>query len=199
VPDSDNFVRNANGGGLVMMVDERDLRDVLGQFATGVTVVTSVVDGRPHGTTVNSFTAVSLNPPLVMVALDRRSTTCRNLDGAPFAVNVLSRRQDVLARHFAGRPVTTPVEWVAGEVPRLAGTLAYLVCEPWRTYDGGDHLLFIGRVTEFAHAGGDPLVFYRGAFRPLGEPFEVVPWLGSLDCPDTGWLPAPTPQRLTRP
>lgn len=179
-------------------VDERALRDVLGQFATGVTVVTCLVDGVPHGTTVNAFTAVSLDPPLVLVSLDRRSTTCRNLDGMPFAVNVLHRRQDDLARHFAGRPSPTLVDWVAGDPPRLPGTLAHLTCAPWRSYPGGDHVLFLGRVTGFAHGDehgghrGDPLVFYRGAFRHIGEPFEAAPWLGSLDCPDAGWLPAPT-------
>lgn len=171
-----------------------ELRNCLGHFATGVTVVTCTAGGRPHGATVNSFTTVSLNPPLVLVALARRSRACRYLDNAPFTVNVLRRQQDDLARHFAGDPMAGPVEWVAG-TERLAGTLAYLSCTPWRSYDGGDHVLFLGEVTGFEHFGGEPLVFFCGAFRPLGEAFEAgleeLPWLGSLDSPDAGWLPAP--------
>jgi flavin reductase (DIM6/NTAB) family NADH-FMN oxidoreductase RutF len=173
-----------------MSVDQRELRDCLGHFATGVTVVTCLADGEPHGATVNAFTAVSLDPPLVAVALGRRAKACRHLDGAPFTVNVLHRDQDGLAHHFAGRG-RTEVTWAPGDPPRLAGALAHLTCTPWRSYDGGDHVLFLGEVTGFAHHGGDPLVFYRGTFRPLGEPFEAAPWLGSLDSPDAGWLPAP--------
>jgi flavin reductase (DIM6/NTAB) family NADH-FMN oxidoreductase RutF len=179
-----------------MPFESRELRDCLGHFTTGVTVVTCLADGEPHGATVNSFTAVSLDPPLVLVALARHTRACRYLDGAPFTVNVLRRRQDDLARHFAGRPCAVPVEWVPG-TERLAAALAYLTCLPWRSYDGGDHRLFLGEVTGFEHHDGDPLVFYRGAFRPLGEPFEAAPWLGSLDSPDAGWLPAPNTRSPT--
>ncbi len=173
-----------------------ELRNCLGHFATGVTVVTCTADGEPHGATVNSFTAVSLEPPLVMVALARASKAGRHLPGAPFTVNVLRRRQDDLARHFAGHPSAAPVEWAgAVDAPRLAGALAYLACAPWRSYDGGDHVLFLGEVIEFEHFGGEPLVFYRGGFHPLGAAFEegleALPWLGSLDSPDAGWLPPP--------
>jgi flavin reductase (DIM6/NTAB) family NADH-FMN oxidoreductase RutF len=172
-------------------MNSRELRNCLGHFATGVTVVTCLADGEPHGATVNSFTAVSLEPPVVLVALGRHTKACRYLDGAPFTVNVLRRQQDDLARHFAGRPSAAPIEWVSG-TERLAGVLAYLTCVPWRSYDGGDHRLFLGEVVRFEHYSGDPLVFYRGAFHWIGEPFEVAPWLGSLDSPDAGWLPAPS-------
>jgi flavin reductase (DIM6/NTAB) family NADH-FMN oxidoreductase RutF len=173
-----------------MLVDSRDLRNCLGHFATGVTVVTCLADGVPHGATVNSFTAVSLDPPLVLVALARGGRTCGYLDGAPFTVNVLRSHQDDLARHFAGRPSPTPVEWVPGTA-QLADALAHLTCAPWRSYNGGDHVLFLGEVTGFEHRDGEPLVFYRGALRPLGDSFQAVPWLGSLDSPDAGWLPIP--------
>lgn len=169
----------------------RELRNCLGHFATGVTVVTCLAGDEPHGATVNSFTAVSLVPPLVSVALARHTKACRYLDGAPFTVNVLRRGQDDLAKHFAGRPSAMSVEWVPG-TGRLAGVLAYLSCTPWRSYDGGDHVLFLGEVTRFEHRGGEPLVFYRGAFHAIGESFEAAPWLASLDSPDAGWLPAPT-------
>ncbi|MGP3923752.1 flavin reductase family protein [Streptomyces sp. 8N616] len=174
--------------------DSRRLRDCLGRFATGVTVVTCEVDGEPHGATVNSFTAVSLDPALVLVSLDRRAKACRYLRGRPFAVNVLRASQDELALHFAGahgRP-TVPVQWerpAGGAAPRLRGSLAHLVCRPWRSYDGGDHVLFLGQVEEHAFHPGDPLLFYRGDFRQLGPMEEPAPWLGSADCPDLRWLP----------
>lgn len=168
-----------------MSVDPRQLRNCLGHFATGVTVVTCDGEGASHGATVNAFSAVSLDPPLVMVALDRKTKACRLVDGAAFTVNVLSEDQDDLAMHFAGKPRQEPVEWVRPEAaaPRLAGTLAYLSCRPWRSYDGGDHVLQLGRVEQFEFHSGRPLVFYRGALRDLGTAFEAAPWLESGDCP----------------
>ncbi|GAA0432447.1 flavin reductase family protein [Streptomyces luteireticuli] len=151
--------------------DARQLRTCLGHFATGVTVVTCEADGAPHGATVNSFTAVSLDPPLVLVSLHRDSRAARLLEGRPFTVNVLAEEQAALARHFAGRTAATP-RWIpspAGLAPRLAGALATVSCAPWAVHDGGDHLLFLGRVEEFAvHRDGRPLVFYQGEFQRLG-------------------------------
>ncbi|WP_243770105.1 flavin reductase family protein [Amycolatopsis acidicola] len=176
----------------IMKVDTRQLRNCLGHFATGVTVITTEVDGHPHGATVNSFTAVSLDPPLVLVSLDRRTKACGYLEDRPFTVNLLREPQDDVALHFAGKPRTEPVEWAHGEFgPRLPGSLAHVACSPWRSYDGGDHVLFLGRVEEFEFTGGDPLVFYLGEFRHLGTAFETVPWMESADCPSTldfSWL-----------
>jgi len=174
-----------------MPVDPRQLRDCLGHFATGVTVVTCDHNGQPHGATVNSFAAVSLDPALIMISLDRRTKACHYVDRKPFTVNVLRSAQGDMARHFAGQATADGVDWVApagDRPPRLAGTLAHLDCEPWRTYDGGDHLLFVGEVTDFEFAGGDPLVFYLGTLRHLGPAFDDAPWLGSLDSPDAGWF-----------
>lgn len=179
-------------------MDTRMLRDCLGHFATGVTVITCEADGRPHGATVNAFTAVSLDPPLVLVSLDRNSKACGYLDGRPFTVHVLHHQQDQLALHFAGKPNGDRVEWLPaadGLAPRLADSLAYLACTPWRSYDGGDHVLFLGEVKEFATGDAEPLVFYLGKFRRLGEAYGTVPWLESADCPSTldfSWL-APLP------
>ncbi|MFS8104566.1 flavin reductase family protein [Lentzea alba] len=143
----------------------RELRDCLGHFATGVTVVTSEIDGQKHGATVNSFTAVSLDPPLVLVSLDRTSKAGRHLGDRPFVVNVLKEGQSDLAMHFAGRPTARPIRW---DGTKLAEALAHIVCEPWRSYDGGDHVLFLGRVKEIGTSQGDPLLFYRGAFTKRG-------------------------------
>jgi len=163
-----------------MAVDPRQLRNCLGHFATGVTVVSCAWDGQPHGATVNAFSAVSLDPPLIMVSLDRRTRASRYLEGKPFAVNVLRDRQNHLASHFGGRRKMDEVDWVwpmNDRPPRLEGTLAYFDCEPWAAYDGGDHRLFLGRVNEFEYYGGDPLVFYRGEFRHLVQPFDDTLWL----------------------
>jgi flavin reductase (DIM6/NTAB) family NADH-FMN oxidoreductase RutF len=174
-----------------MAVDPRQLRNCLGHFATGVTVVTCERDGQPHGATVNSFASVSLDPPLVLVSLDRNTKACRFVDGNPFTVNVLRDHQDALALHFAGHPNGTPVRWAPRNgllAPRLLDTLAYLACSPWRSYDGGDHTLYVGKVEEYAYFGGDPLLFYRGRFSGMRPQDETSPWIGSLDSPTVGWL-----------
>ncbi|MBH1938104.1 flavin reductase family protein [Streptomyces sp. AV19] len=152
-------------------IDPRQLRTCLGHFATGVTVVTCEAGGAPHGATVNSFTSVSMDPPLVLVSLHRDSRAARLLADRPFTVNVLAEEQALLARHFAGRGAGEP-RWIpspAGHAPRLAGSLATVSCTPWAAHDGGDHLLFLGRVEDFAvHRDGRPLVFYQGEFQRLG-------------------------------
>jgi flavin reductase (DIM6/NTAB) family NADH-FMN oxidoreductase RutF len=156
-------------------------------------VITCDADGEPHGATVNSFTAVSLDPPLVLVSLDRRSRSCKYLDGKPFTINVLREPQDDLALHFAGKPMSEPPDWEQPNpdlAPRLSGSLATIACAPWRSYDGGDLVIFLGVVKEFEFTGGDPLVFYLGAFRHLGPAFEAVPWLGSGDSPGLSWFPS---------
>ncbi|PXY21524.1 flavin reductase family protein [Prauserella flavalba] len=176
-----------------MALDTRELRRCLGHFATGVTVVTCDGAGSPHGATVNAFSAISLDPPLVMVSVDRGSRICGFLDGTPFTVNVLTKPQSDVALHFAGRPMDGEPEWVRpdpGLAPRLAGALATISCTPWRHYDGGDHVIYLGRVAGYEVAGGDPLVFYLGGFRHLGPVYETVPWLESGDCPTVSCFPA---------
>lgn len=178
-----------------MPVDPRELRSCLGRFASGVTVVTCDGDGMPHGATVNAFTAVSLQPPLVLVSLDRRSRLCKYLDGAPFTVNVLAEPQDAVALHFAGKPMDGELQWEHPDpelAPQLANALATLRCAPWRSYDGGDHVLHLGEVRDFSVADGDPLVFYLGGFRHLGPVYEEVPWLGSGDYPGCSWFATST-------
>lgn len=175
-----------------MRLDPRELRNCLGHFASGVTVITCEGDGTPHGATVNAFTAVSLDPPLVQVCLDRKTKACEYLDGNPFTVNVLREPQDEVALHFAGRPMAELPEWEQPNpdlAPRLCGCVATISCTPWTSYDGGDHILFLGEVQEFDFDGGDPLVFYLGQFRHLGKAFQTAPWLESGDCPEQSWFP----------
>lgn len=176
-----------------MTLDQREIRNALGRFATGVTVVTCRNEhGEPHGATVNAFTAVSLDPALCQVTLTRKSKACRYLDDAPFAVNVLADDQADAAWHFAGRPQDPPPEWAEAPLaPVLAGNAATLTCRPWRTYDGGDHLIVLGEIDDIEVRDADPLLFYAGGFREL-RPHEKAHWAVSSDCPEIGWFDAAT-------
>ncbi|MBA0124339.1 flavin reductase [Haloechinothrix sp. YIM 98757] len=176
-----------------MRIDPRSLRTCLGHFATGITVVTCDAEGAPHGATVNAFTAVSLEPPLVLVSVDRNTRICKYLDDRPFTVNVLRDTQDDAALHFAGKPMSEEPRWERPDeelAPQLAGSLATIACMPWRSYDGGDHVLYLGEVANFEFNGGEPLVFYCGKFRRLGTAFSEVPWLESGDYPGLSWFPS---------
>ncbi|WP_432936833.1 flavin reductase family protein [Kribbella sp. CA-253562] len=177
-----------------MTIPPRELRNAFGRFATGVTVVTCrTKDGAPHGATVNAFTAVSLEPALCQVTLTRESKACGYLNGAPFAVNVLGTGQADTAWHFAGRPNEPGPHWADGPTaPVLVGAAAVYSCRPWRTYDGGDHLIVVGEVEHVHVTDDEPLLFYAGAFRHLGVRETGVHWGGSLDCPDSGWFDAST-------
>jgi flavin reductase (DIM6/NTAB) family NADH-FMN oxidoreductase RutF len=178
-----------------MALDSRTIRNTFGRFATGVTVVTCRRDdGAPHGATVNAFTAVSLEPALCQVTLTRQSRACGYLADAPFAVNVLSAGQLDTAWHFAGRPQDPEPTWAEGPTaPVLVGNAATISCLPWRTYDGGDHLIVIGEVADIETTDADPLLFFAGRFRELAAPRTGVHWDGCLDSPELGWFDASTP------
>ncbi|MEK0156096.1 flavin reductase family protein [Arthrobacter oryzae] len=144
-------------------------RGSLGRFATGVAIVTFDGAARRHGITVNSFTSVSMDPPLVLVSIARTAKAHDELSGRPFAVNILGAEQRHLATHFAGRPGPEP-RWVeGGTAPRLSGVLAYFVCTPWAEYDGGDHTLYLGEVADFDYRSGDALAFANGTYTTIPE------------------------------
>jgi flavin reductase (DIM6/NTAB) family NADH-FMN oxidoreductase RutF len=163
--------------------DNQALRSCLGQYATGVAVVTYEGDDGPRGATINSFTSVSMQPPLVLVSFARATTAARLLGDRPFVVNVLASDQLDVALQFAGKPQTgLHVPWSpTAEVPRLRGTVAWLQCRPWATYDGGDHLLFLGEVVHHDSRRGEPLVFHRGQFRMVGVGVYDLPRIVQLD------------------
>ncbi len=151
--------------------DRRDYRRALGQFATGVTVVTTrCPDGRKLGVTVNSFTSVSLDPPLILWSLARSSVNLGEfLRASHFAVNVLESRQHHLSRQFS-TPLPDKFSGVEcdegpGGVPLLCGAIAQLVCRNVRQYDGGDHVIFLGEVEQYKYSDGEPLVFHSGRYR----------------------------------
>ena len=155
----------------------RQLRDAFGCFATGVTVVTTLGDdGRPVGLTANSFTSVSLDPPLVLFCLDRRSTSLAAFEAAErFAVNVLHAGQEAVSARFSRREPDrfAGTAWRAGlaGVPLLEDAAAVFECARETVLDGGDHRIFIGRVEAIACDGSyDPLIFFQGRYRSVHVP-----------------------------
>ena len=154
--------------------DPRTLRDALGCFATGVTVVTCVGDdGRPAGLTVNSLTSVSLDPPLLLVCLAKQAASAAPLTQADsFAVIVLQSGQQPASIRFATRDEdrfgTTPWSRGEGGAPILEESLGVFECERYAVYDGGDHHILVGQVVKASFdAALDPLLFFRGRYRRL--------------------------------
>ena len=173
----------------------RNLRRCFGRFTTGVTVVTYRSADGVRGATMNSFTSVSIDPPLVLISLARTSKTCAAIDGLPFAINVLRADQMDVALHFAGRPRPgTNIAWdvVDGEDPlSLLDAVAVLRCRPWQRYDGGDHVLQVAEVTASLIRDGEPLAFSDGRFTTLGLAMMDGPLVFSLDGPPVpGWAGA---------
>lgn len=159
-----------------------EFRRTLGKFATGVTIITVQAGEQVHGMTANAFMSVSLRPPLVLVAVDRRARTHRLLYvGRSYGVNVLAEHQHELSDHFAGRQGDRSFEprfEVIRDTPLVEGAIAHLVARVVKTYWGGDHSLFLGQV-EYARWGeGRPLLFHGGRYEHL--PLADVPLFSSL-------------------
>ena len=146
------------------------LRRTLGMFATGVTVITALKGEEVHGMTANAFMSVSLEPPLVLISVDRRTRMCGLLhEGMHYGVSVLCESQAALSDRFAGRAgEVEPRGLVVQETPVVEGALAHFGARVERSYWGGDHSLFLGRV-EYARQGpGTPLLFHGGRYERLG-------------------------------
>ncbi len=156
------------------VVDPHQLRHVLGRFATGVTIVTTVTpQGAPLGLTVNSFNSLSLDPPLVLWSLRRSSGSLAAFRAAPgFAVNVLTEAQMDLSRLFASKG-DHPFDdrWRVGDdgLPLLQGAAASFVCRTEARQEAGDHELYIGRVLALHESHEAPLLFHGGRYRRLGD------------------------------
>lgn len=153
------------------MREELSFRQVMGVFPTGVTVVaTRTAPGALCGLTVNSFTSVSLDPPLVLVCIDRSSSTHDCLLGASsFTVSILGAHQEELATRFAFDPSETRFraeEWVEEEGGALVpeGAAAWVVCDLEAVHEGGDHSILVGRARSLGTGTADALVFYRGRY-----------------------------------
>ena len=158
-----------------MSIDPREFRDTVGCFATGITIITTIApDGAPIGLTANSFTSLSLDPPMVLFCLDRKVASFDSFEtGAHFAVNVLSDGQMDTSNRFAK---SGPDKWDGFEFdnwdtgcPILHDCLANMECSVASIHEGGDHVIVIGEVTRMMHVDGEasPLLYYRGRYANL--------------------------------
>jgi flavin reductase (DIM6/NTAB) family NADH-FMN oxidoreductase RutF len=158
-----------------------EFRRTLGMFATGVTVITTLLDEQIHGMTANAFMSVSLQPPLIVISVDRRARMNALLrEDVRFGVSVLEERQSALSDRFAGRTGDGPEPEfeLVHETPLVEGALAHLVARIVRSYWGGDHSLFLGRVEYVRYGEGTPLLFHGGGYgRVVGNPrvFSSLP------------------------
>jgi flavin reductase (DIM6/NTAB) family NADH-FMN oxidoreductase RutF len=157
-----------------MIHDPKALRHAFGAFATGVTVITTrQPDGTPRGFTANSFTSVSLDPPLLLVCLAKTAHSAEVFATAPhFAVNILAEDQKAVSGLFASRAPDKfdQCAWTPGpaDVPLIDGSLAQFACANHQIVDAGDHLILIGRVDHFATHEGQPLGYFRGTYFSIG-------------------------------
>lgn len=157
-----------------MPIDTQEFRRVLGHFAAGVTIITTVGDdGKPYGLTATAFTSVSLEPPLVLVCVDKRAESHPHFHASRvFAVNFLAADQQELSRRFAvpGGDKFTGITLCPGVTgaPLLAGVLGYLECRTTDICEGGDHTIFIGQVEAADACAGEPLVYFRGMYGRIG-------------------------------
>lgn len=156
-------------------LDGKHLRQVFGRFCTGVTVVcTHDASGRPHGITVNSFSSVSLDPPLILFCITRDSQTLPALeDSRRFSVNILAEAQQDVSSRLAKKGGAEKMEGIltrseATGAPVVEGALGWLDCEVYAFYEGGDHLIVVGRVVA-AEVGEarPPLLYFQSAYRTL--------------------------------
>ena len=155
------------------LLDLRRLRDALGDFATGVTVVTARgVDGQPVGVTVNSFASVSLEPPLVLWSLGLQSPSLATFESCShYAINVLAAGQIELSQRFSqsqgDRFAGIELKVGAGDTPLLPGCCAWFECRNEMRYPGGDHRILVGHVERFRREERPPLIFHGGRYRDL--------------------------------
>jgi flavin reductase (DIM6/NTAB) family NADH-FMN oxidoreductase RutF len=165
-------------------LDQRAFRTAMGRFTTGVTVVTTAVDGQVFGMTANGFMSVSLEPPLVVVSIARRAKMHDALTrSGHYGVSFLCADQEHVSAHFAGRPAHdfSPDFVTVEGIPVLRGALAQVVARVSQSHVVGDHTLHVGEVLHFvAHDDGDPLVFHGGRYRDLVQvrPDYLDAWAG---------------------
>lgn len=154
-------------------VDQAQFRQLLGRFATGVTVITARdADGRPHGMTANSLASVSLEPPLILLSIDHEASMHGLLVTSPvFAVNILASNQETVSRRFAQDREERFDGIGYQESPRglilLDSALAHIECERVATHEAGDHTILVGLVLAGNASEGRPLCYFRGGYASL--------------------------------
>lgn len=166
-----------------MALNPTEFRKAMGAFATGVTIITVDLDGEVHGMTANAFTSVSLDPMLVLVCVDHSTRTHAHLHAKKrFGINVLGEDQRAISEYYARSERTHEhAEAEAGArfdrtshgTPLLHGALAYLECRLESVQEAGDHSIFIAEVEDVVMREGDPLLFFRGKYRKVGEDLET--------------------------
>lgn len=156
-----------------MAIEAQELRRVLGHFATGVTVITTKdKEGAPNGLTANAFMSLSLNPPLVLISVDKGATcySCFELQNG-FTVNFLSEAQEEISRRFAtkGADKFAGLNWRAGTngAAIIEGSLGYVECKITQCHDGGDHTIVVGEIVNVSADGDRPLLFFKGKYQRL--------------------------------
>lgn len=157
-----------------MPLDSDQFRSVLGRFATGVTVITTRdAQGHDFGMTVSAFSSLSLEPPLVMLCVDRSASMLGALgESAWIAVNILSASQEALSRRFSNLDADSRFDGIGfsrarSGAPILDDVLAHLECEVIQRIDGGDHVIFVGKVHSAETRDERPLLYYRGGYAQL--------------------------------
>ncbi|MFC9361198.1 3-hydroxy-9,10-secoandrosta-1,3,5(10)-triene-9,17-dione monooxygenase reductase subunit [Rhodococcus sp. NPDC057014] len=169
-------------------IDPRRFRTVLGQFCTGVTIITTVDDGEPVGFACQSFAALSLEPPLVLFCPTKTSRSWAAIErSGVFCVNVLAEEQQSTCARFGSREPDkfAGIDWTASPLgsPILTGSLAHIDCSLESVHDGGDHWVAFGRVSSLSEIKEErPLLFYRGQYTGI-EPDKTVPapWRDDLE------------------
>jgi flavin reductase (DIM6/NTAB) family NADH-FMN oxidoreductase RutF len=164
-----------------MSVSQSEFRKAMGAFATGVTVITVDDRGAVHGMTANAFASVSLDPLLVLVCVDQRARTHAHLHSRKrFGINVLSDEQRLISEYYARALETQHAEEAGARfdrtphgTPVLHGALAYLECRLHTAQDAGDHTIFIAEVEDLVVREGEPLLFFRGKYRRIGDEIEA--------------------------
>lgn len=175
-------------------LDPRNFRRALGQFPTGVTIITTKDDkGEPIGVTASSFNTVSIDPPLVLWSVDKRAYSASIMENAEhFAVNVLAKSQIEMSNRFAGRGEDkfAGIDYNESEhgSPLFKDCAAQFECKTWNVYEGGDHLIIVGEVLNFSHGEGvAPLVFACGSYAvSMQHPSSVAS--ENLKVPGDGFL-----------
>jgi flavin reductase len=157
-----------------MTFDSKKQRQIMGQFATGVAVVTTDGKAGPHGLTANAIASLSLDPPLVLVAVEKRAHSLDYLTkNGCFAINILRVDQEEISRRFAtpgpkdfaGLNITT----AGTTAPILSDCLAFVDCRVVEILPGGDHEIFVGEIVAGEYHGGKPLLYFAGGYRHIAE------------------------------
>ena len=186
-----------------MTFTERSFRDALGLFPTGVAVVTTVTrDGTRIGATVSSFNSVSLSPPLVLFSIARTSRSFATWsDADTYAISLLHEHQHAVSIRFA-RSLGEKWEGIASVsgqtgAPLIPGAIASFECENYARYDGGDHLILVGKVCALTTATVRPLIFYKGSYQKIERDYDPnTPQRTFQEPDDAGGTPSPRALRL---